>query len=69
MNLDNGVATTIYYTSDTNSKVFSDDFEIIVLNVESCDTEICGFKWNHGRSSGVVISREKNIIVYWAESW
>ncbi len=54
------VWTTNFYTNDSESYEFPDDFEIIVIHSE-------GF--NHGESCGVAISKMKKIIVYWAESW
>jgi hypothetical protein len=60
--------TTFFRTAEARTGPFPDDYEIMVLDPaipESAD----GQNWNHGRSHGVAISRERNEIVYWAERW
>lgn len=66
---DENIHTTYFYTNDSNNYTFPTDYEIVVLKAESCDPEKCGFKWNHGESSGVAISKQRSEIVFWAESW
>lgn len=66
-NLPNGVATTLFYTSDSGDESFPPSYEILVLNAENKGTP--GFKWNHGKSYGVAIDSSASEIVYWAEEW
>jgi hypothetical protein len=64
----NGVPTTFFHTSeDTTDNSFPFNYEILVLGVEDRGSK--DFKWNHGNSYGVAISREDKEIVYWAEEW
>ncbi|TVP63340.1 MAG: hypothetical protein EA343_08415 [Nodularia sp. (in: Bacteria)] len=67
VNLNNGVPTTFFYTSDTSQKSFPPTYEILVLNAK--DRGKPGFKWNHGDSYGVAIDSSASEIVYWAEKW
>ncbi|MEA5572249.1 hypothetical protein [Calothrix sp. UHCC 0171] len=64
----NGVPTTFFYTSeDTENASFPPDYDVFVLGAE--DKGQKEFKWNHGYSYGVAISRLDSTIVYWAEAW
>ncbi len=68
MNEKEGMPTTSFTTADTRS--FPNDYEIMIFDRVLPDSERPpGFYWNHGRSHGVVISTNRNEIVYWAESW
>jgi len=63
-----GMPTTFFYTADLKS--FPDDYEIIIFDKIIPDTERTeDFRWNHGTSHGVAISKKRNEIVYWAEMW
>ncbi|QLE58442.1 hypothetical protein [Nostoc sp. TCL26-01] len=66
-NLPNGVPTTFFYTSDSETESFPPAYEILVLNAQDQGTP--GFKWNHGNSYGVAIDSSASEIVYWAEKW
>jgi hypothetical protein len=70
MNMKNGMPTTCFYAADTKERKFPNDYEIMVLDdVLNEEDRPAGFYWNHGRSHGVAISRERHEIVFWAESW
>ena len=43
------------------------DFEILLLLSQPYKSNPTN--WNHGRSSGVSISRDRREIIYWAEDW
>ncbi len=61
-----GMPTTFDYSDKKGDRRFSGDFEIMVFDDRSNSKSKT---WNHGRSHGVAISLQKNIIIYWAESW
>lgn len=66
-NLTNGIPTTFFFTSGTtNTLKFPDDYAIMVI--EANDHNF-GFSWNKGSTAGIAISTQRNIAVYWAESW
>ncbi len=67
VNLDNGVPTTFFYTSDFSQESFPSTYVILVLDANNKGTP--GFKWNHGDSYGVAIDSSASEIVYWAEKW
>ncbi len=63
-----GMPTTYFYTADL--RPFFNDYEIMIFDKITPDTERTeGFRWNHGTSHGVAISKKRNEIVYWAEAW
>ena len=70
MNTEEGMPTTFFFTSDSGDRTFSDDYEIMTLDpvIRSADRPE-GFYFNHGQSHGVAISRERNEVIFWAESW
>lgn len=43
------------------------DFEILLLSSQPYKSNPTN--WNHGRSSGISISRDRREIIYWAEDW
>jgi hypothetical protein len=65
-----GMPTTIFYTSNSKDKKFPEDYEIMVFDEipESNDEGVHPY-WNHGKTHGVAISKKRNEIIYWAESW
>lgn len=67
MNIEEGMPTTIFYTSGSDDHKFPDDFEIMIF--DKVIKEKGGGYWNHGQSHGIAISKTRNEIVYWAESW
>ncbi|MDB9376199.1 hypothetical protein [Nodularia sphaerocarpa] len=67
VNLENGVPTTFFYTSDASIESFPPTYTILVLDAKDRGTP--GFKWNHGHSYGVAIDSSASEIVYWAEKW
>jgi hypothetical protein len=66
-NQPNGVPTTFFYTSDSETETFPSSYEILVLKAE--DKSQPGAKWNHGNSNGVAINVASSEIIYWAEKW
>ena len=66
-NQPNGVPTTFFYTSDSETETFPNSYEILVLKAE--DQSQPGAKWNHGNSHGVAIDVASSEIIYWAEKW
>ncbi|MDB9309662.1 hypothetical protein PN471_13675 [Aphanizomenon sp. CS-733/32] len=66
-NQPNGVPTTFFYTSDSETETFPSSYEILVLKAE--DKGQPGSKWNHGNSHGVAIDVTSSEIIYWAEKW
>ena len=70
MNMQEGMPTTFFYTSGSNKREFPKDFEIMIFDevLKEEDRPDRHF-WNHGQSHGVAISKKRNAIVYWAESW
>jgi hypothetical protein len=67
INMKGGMPTPYYHTSGSDNHDFPKDFEIMVFDEVPKEGDIP--TWNHGESHGVAISRENNVIVYWAESW
>jgi len=66
-NQSDGVPTTFDYTNGTKDTEFHPSFRIYVLSARDEGSE--GFPWNHGQNCGVAVSRERNEVVYWCESW
>lgn len=70
INMKNGMPTTFFYTSNSDDLEFPDAFEIMVFDeAPKKEENLEGHNWNHGQSHGVAISKTRNEIVYWAESW
>jgi hypothetical protein len=66
MNVKQGMPTTFFYTNGSASHQFPDDYEIMIFDELPKEEQ---HSWNHGDSHGVAISKKRNEIVYWAESW
>lgn len=60
-----GLAGTNFYTADTQRMDFPEDYRIFVFAATSTG----GDTWNHGRSHGVVVSKQRNEVIYYAERW
>lgn len=70
MNMKDGMPTTFFYTSGSANREFPDDYEVMAFDDVLKEKERPpGFYWNHGHSHGVAISKKRNEIIYWAESW
>jgi len=66
-NSTNGIPSTFFFTSGTtNTLKFPDDYAIMVIEANDHNG---GFPWNKGSTAGIAISTQRNIAVYWAESW
>ena len=67
--------TTYFYNGDMTPASFPKDYEIMIFDWIPSEKEIkkrgisINSSPNHGKSHGVAISKKRNIIVYWAESW
>jgi hypothetical protein len=65
-----GMPTTRFYTSGSEDREFPKDYEIMIFDPVLAEKDRPpGFYWNHCRTHGVAISKERNQIVYWAERW
>lgn len=62
-----GLPGTSFLTADAGQKSFPDDYRIFVFSVR--DGGGNSFSWNHGDSTGVVVSTKRNEVIYFAESW
>jgi len=70
MNVKDGMPTTFYKTGEKGQSSFPDDFEIMIFDTVWPESERPdGHYWNHGRSHGIAISKVRNEIIYWAETW
>lgn len=64
----NGLGSGSFRTSESGDPRFPIDYRVFILDAKPY---LAGdhVSWNHGRSKGVSICREKNIVVFWAERW
>ena len=62
------LAWTSFYTDDVDEKPFPDDYRIFVFHARDGMPQ-GGFPWNHGDSTGVVVSLDRSEVIYFAESW
>lgn len=73
VNNGDGMPTTNFYTGKTKSLKFPKDYELMIFDWIPSEKEkkLHNFSrsFNHGKSHGVAISKKRNTIVYWAESW
>lgn len=60
-----GLPGARFYTSDKSGYDFPVDYRIFVFDAQSSG----GNTWNHGYSYGVVVSKRRNEVIYFAESW
>lgn len=58
-----GLASTSPHTLDAGACEFSKDYRIFIFDAETTS------HWNHGKSKGVVISLQRNEVIYFAENW
>jgi len=49
-----------------DSYEFPDDYRIFIYDARSTSDDP---KWNHGEKKGMVISLERNEVIYYAEKW
>ncbi len=65
-----GMPTTEFYTGEVKHVEFPKDYELLVLDrLIPAKERANGLYWNHGKSHGVAISKQRNEIIYWAEFW
>ena len=70
INMKEGMPTTDFHTSGSSDRKFPKDFEVMIFDkILKKEDRPDEFYWNHGRSHGVAISKQRNEIVYWAEHW
>jgi hypothetical protein len=60
-----GLYGTSFHTSDDKQRDFPDDYRVFVFAAESFGDNT----WNHGQSHGVVVSKQRNEVIYYAERW
>jgi hypothetical protein len=59
-----GLPGTSFHTSDGQKQAdFPADYRVFVFAASG------GPSWNHGKSHGVVISKQRNEVIYYAEDW
>jgi hypothetical protein len=61
---EDGLASTSPHTLDSCAPEFPKDYRVFVYHAEPASNS-----WNHGKSKGVVISLERNEVIYFAEDW
>jgi len=65
---DDGLASTRPHTLDEGVYEFPEDYRIFILYAKPYK-EGSDFDWNHGQSKGVIVSLQRNEVIYYAESW
>lgn len=65
-NQSNGIRTTVFFTSETNTRTFPDDYAVMVIKADRRGENSL---WNHGATAGVAVSTQRHVVVYWAEDW
>lgn len=60
-----GLASTLYHTSNTGYYHFPDDYRVFIFEAMPYKPS----NWNHGTSRGVVVSLKRNKVIYYAEAW
>lgn len=66
VNQPNGISTTVFFTSETNTRTFPDDYAVMVIKA---DRRGENSSWNHGATAGIAVSTQRQVVVYWAEEW
>jgi hypothetical protein len=66
--VEGALAGTSFYTDDADEKLFPDDYRIFVFYARD-GMPGGGFRWNHGESTGVVVSLKRNEVIYYLEDW
>lgn len=64
VNAEGGIATTSFYTSDSDYRTFPSDYEVMSFDPGLIERKGGGY---YSLPHGVAISRQRNEIVYWAE--
>ncbi len=63
-----GLASSNFHTSGTNDREFPKDYRVFIFEAKPYKTG-SAFDWNHGKSMGIAVSKNRNEVVYWAENW
>ena len=65
---DDGLSSTNPHALDSEVYEFPEDYRIFILYAKPYK-EGSDFDWNHGESKGLVVSLQRNEVIYYAESW
>ena len=63
-----GLPGTSFHTANNKGRDFPPDYRIFIFHARAYRPGE-DFQWNHGDSRGVVISRKRNEVIYFAEDW
>ena len=63
-----GLPGTSFHTANNKGQDFPPDYRIFIFHARASRPGE-DFQWNHGDSRGVVISRTRNEVIYFAEDW
>ncbi len=64
-----GLGSANFHTSDNKETEFSMDYRIFIFGARAYKIVEKEYNWNHGTSKGMVISLEKNEVIFYAETW
>jgi hypothetical protein len=59
-----GLPGTSFHTSGAQETDFPADYRVFVYGAQDH-----GGHWNHGNSYGIVVSKQRNEVIYFAENW
>jgi hypothetical protein len=65
---EDGLSSTSPHTLAEGTYEFSDDYRIFIFHAEPY-RKGSGHDWNHGESAGMVVSLQRNEVLYYAENW
>ena len=65
---DDGLSSTSPHTFGKDVYHFPDDYRIFIIHAEPYKKG-SGHDWNHGFSKGIVVSLQRNEVLYYAEKW
>ncbi len=63
-----GLSSTSPHTLAKDAFEFPDDYRIFIFHAEPYKAG-SGHDWNHGESKGMVVSLQRNEVLYYAENW
>jgi hypothetical protein len=65
---EDGLPGAEFHTGDTQSRDFPDDYRTFIYQAKA-DRAGEPLEWQHGESCGIIVSRMRNEIIYFAEAW
>jgi hypothetical protein len=65
---EDGLPGAEFHTGDTQSRDFPDDYRTFIYQAKP-DRAGEPLQWQHGESCGIIVSRMRNEIIYFAEAW